>query len=89
MQTFGTLPIVRFVNDKVVTSELKRVIRENIQEIAVDFKDQFVNIRFERVPGYLLDPVVCICITDLRKLCNQIQINTFQNCLTLGTDRQI
>lgn len=30
MQTFGTLPMVRFVNDKVVTSELKRVIRENI-----------------------------------------------------------
>ena len=62
MQTFGTLPIVRYVNDKVVTTELKRVIREHSEHITVEFKGQFLHIRFEDMPSYIMDPVLCVSI---------------------------
>ena len=33
MQTFGTLSKVRFINDRVVSTELKKLLREFSQDI--------------------------------------------------------
>jgi hypothetical protein len=39
METFGTLPKTRFINDKVVTTELRRIVQEYSQDIAAEYKD--------------------------------------------------
>lgn len=59
MQTFGTLSPVRFINDKVVATELRRVIRDFSVDVQVVYLDKFINVKFGRLPTYLLDPIVC------------------------------
>ena len=73
----------------MVTSELRRVIRENVEAIEVEFKDQFMTVHFKGVPVYTLDPVICVALQELRKFSDQIQMNTLQNSLILGTNRLI
>ncbi len=98
MTSFGMLTKEQFKGGLLVSKEFESIIEENISGVSVQVqKDPLgiepnsvsVQINFGTFPHYVVDPVLCILIAELKKSHTQIQINLPNNQIVCVTTQQI
>jgi hypothetical protein len=62
ISSHGVLTKHSFTNDQLVYKEMRDIVTNLAGDIQTSFANQFIYIKFGRVPHFVVDPVMCLLI---------------------------